>query len=391
MSADQTVRALFGSPGEPEDWALPLGPGRWHVLFAGTKRPLLVPENAPDVHRRLTYFLGGGWKAIYAQIMLRMNAALPRAGLLPSIRAGDGGHGFFLDRQGYGRPSQSMAEVGLTGPHRKASVLLASAQGDAVAHAKIAMAPGADKQLTAEAEWLRALESAPELNDQIPRLLAEGLAPNGRRYIVTTLVPATRRKNSFTAAHAAFLGALGRAQQHVMSFAASPCYQHVAATMGKVEACFTVAERSALSAALQHCRSSLAGWTGPFVLAHGDFAPWNIRVSGERIFVLNWEHARSGANPLSDVLNYFLSQKVMSGRSVEPRHMGAALRRVDGLIRELYPEWTWRSSVISALALASLLDVLVRHATGRRSDVRSHPVVARYFHLIQLRSAWMAA
>src|SRR5262249_25515235 len=120
----------------------------------------------------------------------------------------------------------------------------------------------------------------------------------------TTIAPPGASPREFTAAHVAFLAALGRVRRDVMGFATSPCCESLETMLKGVQAYLTPAERSALGAALFDCKRLLADWMGPFVVGHGDFAPWNIRLQGERLFVFDWEHARTGANPLADAFNF---------------------------------------------------------------------------------------
>ncbi len=390
MNPEQSLQAIFGAPGQPKNWALPLGPGRWHVLFAAKARPLLVPAGAEGIQHRFLPYFAGGWKGLYAQVMLRMNAAFPRAGLLPELRSVEGGHGFFLDRQLYGRALHKVIQIGTAGPHQTASVLLVSERGEGVTLARIAMVPSADNQLVVEAKWLRELEAAPELENQIPRLLAEGNAPNGRRYLVTNPAPANCGTGAFTPAHAAFLGALGRVGWDVTNFEASPCFKYLESTLGTLDPYLTSAMRATLHAGLRDCRAHLDGWSGPFVVAHGDFAPWNIRVNGERLFVFDWEYARAGANPLADTFNYLLISRAESGRGLSPALLASTLRRVETVARQLYPEWTWRARVISALGLAYLIEAFLHHAVASRGFARTPPVMASYLRLMDQRSAWMA-
>ena len=134
-------------------------------------------------------------------------------------------------------------------------------------------------------------------------------------------------KRAIRARQAAGASTLGRAGWNVMSFAASPCFQHLEKALARLEPQLTRQERAALQAVLRDCRSLLAGWTGPFVTAHGDFAPWNIRIMGDGIFVFDWECARAGANPLADVFNYFIMPRTVSGLPVGARFVAATMRR----------------------------------------------------------------
>ena len=392
MNLAQPLRAILRHPRETRKYAVPLGSGRWHVLFADKARPLLVPADAPPRFQRrfLRLFVESGWKALHARALLRANATFPEAGLLPEYRSVDGGQGFFLGSLVPGLSPHTMVRIGTAGPYQKASVLLVSEEGEAAAVAKIAMVSSADDQLTLEARWLRQLETAPELEHQIPRLLVEGVAPNGRRYVVTSVAPSTRTGETLTPAHVAFLAALGRVAWQVMSFTASPCFRYLEETLDRLEPHMTRAERATLQAALHDCRMSLAGWTGPFVISHGEFAPWNIRLHGDRIYVLDWEYARGGANPLGDALDYLVLPRAISGRGVSPAFFGSALRRVEEVARQIDPEWTWRARAISALGLAYLLEMLLRYSAATRRLNRTHPVVASYFRLVVQRSTWMA-
>jgi Phosphotransferase enzyme family len=362
------------------------------VLFGDKDQPLLVPVRANGTQRwHLPALVGSGWKALHAQTLLQLNAAFPRAGLLPEFRSMEGGHGFFLSQSSFGCPSQTVIQIGRPGPNQTATLLLVSERGDHIALAKVAMVPSADKRLTAESKWLRELEAAPELDDQLPRLLAEGVAPNGRRYLVTTLAPTARTTKAFTPAHAAFLGALGRAGQEVMSFAASPCYEYLENAVDRLVPYLTREERSELHAALHDTRSSLAGWTGPFVIGHGDFIPKNVRLNEERIFVFNWQDARARANPLADALDYFVRPRAITRRGASPAFLAATLRRMEEVAQQLYPEWTWRPRVVSALCLAYLLETVLRCCAASKDLARSQAVTVGYFRLIEQRSAWMAA
>jgi hypothetical protein len=387
VNHQQTLHAVPGSPGPVAHWGIPLGPGRWHVLFPEEK-PLLVPTDPrASQWRHLTVFLNR-WQILRAQALLKLESLFPRAGLLPEFHSKEGGHASFLDRLPHSAPPLTLIQIGWTGPNQSAALLLVAETGESIALAKVAMVPTADKLLAAEAGWLRELESATELDHLVPRLVAEGVASNGRRYLVTSLAPNNRTTTAFTPAHAAFLGALGHAGQEVMSFAASPCLQYLEQTGDRLLQHVPRGARAELQAARHDCRTWLGGWTGPFVSAHGDFVPENIRLDEERIFVFDWEDARHHANPLGDALDYLLRQRALSRGGASPVFLAATLRRVKEIAQQLYPEWTWRPRAVSALCLAHLLETVLR-CTAAHGVGRSHRLAAAYFRLVEQRSAWM--
>ncbi|MNC84533.1 hypothetical protein D3C83_00890 [compost metagenome] len=154
-----------------------------------------------------------------------------------------------------------------------------------------------------------------------------------------------------------------------------------------------------LESALLDCRRRLVGYSGPFVLSQGDFAWWNIRLCEPRevrlprrgVFVFDWEYARAGANPLSDLFHYHLIQRAAAGRRIGVLFCASVLRRAQEFARETYPEWKWHASEISALALAYVLEVLLHYCrTCGKIDHGEH-VMRGYWSLIERRSTWMAA
>lgn len=392
MNLEEPLRNISSALSEPGGRATPIGPGRWHVLFSGRQRPLLVPAERYRLQERcLRYFVGSGLKALYARTLLKLNSLVPTAGLLPEFRLPHPPRSGLPGALPIDEPAHAAIQIGTQGPYQKASVLLVSEEGEGLALAKVAMVPSADRMVGVEARWLKQLERLETLADQVPRLLAQGRALNGRRYLVTNLAPSTKATSAFTPAHARFLGALGRARQDTARFAASACLESLERTLDEVEPCVTRDERNALRLALRDCRIALADFAGPFVLAQGDFAPWNIRLHGERLFVFDWEYARAGANALADLFNYFIIPRAASGRPIGRTRLASTLRRAEALARELHPECAWRPRAVSGLALAYLLEVLLCYSRASQRLDWTHPVIQSYWRLAERRSRWMAS
>ncbi|HSD43654.1 MAG TPA: phosphotransferase [Burkholderiales bacterium] len=392
MTLDEPLRDLATTLAGPDGRSLAAGPGRWHVLFGSRPRPLLMPAEDYQLQERcLGYFVRGRLKSFYAKALLRANALVPAARLLPVFSLPRAGRDALDCPLPSGAPAHTAIQIGTAGPYQKASMLLLSDAGEGLALAKMAMAPSADGMVAVEAAWLKALEPVGALADQVPRLLGEGAAPNGRRYLVTSLAPSTAATTSFTPAHAHFLRVLGGVRRERASFAMSPYYAHLTRSLGALEPVVAPEIAATLWASLRDCRAALAGWAGPFVIAQGDFAPWNIRIDATRVFVFDWEYARAGANALGDVLNFFMIPRALSRRPAGSRSVAAVLKRAEGIARELHPERRWKPRVVSALALAYLIEVLLCYSRASgRLDLR-HPVMRHYWRLVQARERWMAA
>ena len=392
MNLDASWGTIAGALGEAEGRALTIGPGRWHVLFDGRQRPLLMPAGDYRMQKRcLRYFVGNRMHALCAHALLKANALAPAAGLLREVRLPSAHRVLPRCELPQREPSHAAIQIGTEGPYQKASLLLTSADGDPLALAKMALVPSADHMVTIEGEWLKKLEDVSRLDGHVPKLLAEGSGLNGRRYLVTTLAPSTAVSRAFTPEHAMFLAALGRARLDSTSFDKSTCLQYLEQTLAHIERYVPAESIAELRAALDDCRKSLAGWVGPFVIAQGDFASWNIRVHEKGIFVFDWEYARTGANSLADVLHYLSIERALSALGLGVRMFSNIMRRTAGLAGQLYPEWSWRPRVVSGLALAYLLEVLLHYTWASRHLDGQHPVIKSYWHLMQTRPHWMVA
>jgi hypothetical protein len=91
------------------------------------------------------------------------------------------------------------------------------------------------------------------------------------------------------------------------------------------------------------------------------------------------------------VLNFFIIQRALSRRPAGARALAAILARAEAIARELHPERRWKPRVVSGLALAYLLEVLLCYSRASgRLDLR-HPVMRHYWRLVETRDRWVAA
>jgi hypothetical protein len=258
---------------------------------------------------------------------------------------------------------------------------------------KTAVDEHAGRLLQREAKWLRELESVPELEGQVPRLLDEGLDEEGRRYLVMTSVPVLRpdADGRFTPNHARFLASLGKARFRATDFEVSGCCRWLQRGLRRLEGRTPSKARATLEQAYHDCETALLYWTGPYVLAQGDFAPWNVRTFGSQLFVLEWGNARTEASPLEDVLHYLMVQHALRRRTLDAALLQASMKRAGEFALEAYPEWVWRPQVIGALTLVYLIGVVLERSLAAGRLDRADPVTAAYWKLVEKRSAWMPA
>jgi hypothetical protein len=260
---------------------------------------------------------------------------------------------------------------------------------------KTAVDERGDRRLAREARWLRELNEVPELEGQIPRLLEEGVAADGRRYLVVSGAPqpGTRRSGetrAFTEEHARFLARLGKARFRALDFELSGCGAWLQRSLVRAASFGAPRAHALLREAFHDCETALLYWTGPYVVAQGEFAPWNIRTFGGQLFVSEWGGARTEASPLDDVLHYLVVQRALSQRPLDAPFLRSAMERARQFALEAYPDWSWRPQVIGALTLAYLLGTTLHHALARSSLERDDdPALDACWKLLQTRAEWM--
>jgi hypothetical protein len=239
---------------------------------------------------------------------------------------------------------------------------------------KTATDSSGDARLAHEAKWLRELEGVRPLQGQVPRVLDDGVNAQGRRYLTITLATGEGETRAFTGDHARFLATLGRARFRTVDFEVSGCCESLHRGLRALPR-----PDALLEEATAECEAALLYWTGPYVLAQGAFAPWNIRMLGSQLFVYEWGDARSEASPLDDVLHYIMIQRALRQRPPTAAFLQSAMKQAHEFAVQAYPEWSWRAPVIGALTLAYLVGAVLYHGAAGRVHRR----------LIEKRAAWM--
>jgi hypothetical protein len=251
-----------------------------------------------------------------------------------------------------------------------------------------------DRLLVREARWLRELEGVAALDGQIPRLVEEGTGEDGRRFVVVALPTAAAlgssgETRSFTDSHGRFLARLGRARFRATDFELSGCGEWLHGSLARVAAFAPARKLATLQEAFHACETALLYWTGPYVVAQGEFAPWNVRMLGTQLFVSDWGRARTDASPLDDVLHYLMIQKALRGTPVTARFLRASMKRAHEFALRAYPDWSWRAPVLGALTLVYLLGTVLQRAIERGRLDAADPVERAYWRAIEKRNAWM--
>jgi hypothetical protein len=378
----RTASAAASPPGAAH------GAGQWHVLF-GTDQPWFIPAAPYALQAHcVRVFARDPLQSLWARALLRLNGWLPQAGLLPGIESGLG-----LDELSSLGVACVAARIGMPGESQKLVALLFSEDGEMLGVAKLALRPGADALIAGEERWLDELAQIDELRAQVPQRLSSGQTIKGRRYLVTSAAPSVAHvphDAPLAAPQAEFLSQLGRARIRTADFELSGCAQALQRALSETRRLLPAQAAALLDEAVRDCEDVLAQWSGPYVLAHGDFTPSHVSWSSHGVFVFDWERAHAEANPLEDWLHYLLRPRALAKRELEPGFLAALLERARGFARRSYPEWEWPRRVIDALALAYLLGETMQRLIDARGVASGDRALNRYWRLLERRDEWLS-
>lgn len=280
--------------------------------------------------------------------------------------------------------------VGRPGPYQKIAALIVLAHDATKTFFKSAAHETADNVITSEARWLTKLTAFPAVRGHIPELLGVGHLPNGRAYILTTASPTLKTVPQFVHLHERFLSELGRATSVWCRYGESEEALRIQGMLSSLSDVLGPAIHADLNAGWDAAFNALADWKGPLVIAHRDFAPWNMRWSQSGIFVFDWEYAVEQANPLHDFYHFHLVQIALSKfKRVNTASLLRVMRKAQNYAHLTYPNAQWDESVISALLLTYLLEVVLFYTdSGQFFDPR-HPILSSYHSLICIHARWL--
>jgi hypothetical protein len=112
----------------------------------------------------------------------------------------------------------------------------------------------------------------------------------------------------------------------------------------------------------------------PAAIVHGDFAPWNVRLSASRIRAFDWEWASSEGLPLIDSIHHRLQVGFLLGGWSSEHAFASLVSMAAERPLGLDPGWVYR------LQAVSLTNYLVRMTQG--SEKESSVLAAKYRDLL---------
>jgi len=335
--------------------------------------------------------VGAGLRSGALQWLLRRRRLVVHAGMLDPLHggppAGGGGETLLGDylAAALGRRDLAAAIVlGPVRPNRKPVVQLLAPDGSPVGYMKVGWNDLTRRLVRNEARALRRLAERPPRTFTVPSLLHEG-AWQGLDVTISSALPHRlwrrgRRYATPPLAVSREIAALGGVQ--TASLGGSPWWTGLRRRLAPVEAAATGPAAAALAGTLERLEDQ-ADTPLAFASWHGDWGPWNLRATADRLLVWDWERSGDGV-PLGFDLLHFGYQTALQGRRQPPVDAAAtSLRRTTPLLADLGQ----RAEVGELLLTLYLLERVCRAAEAEASAVTGRPdtVGARLLDLLGRR------
>ncbi len=218
---------------------------------------------------------------------------------------------------------------GTPGTFQKLTVQVMRPDGSILGYLKMPMTEAADKRLRNEAAVVQDLCSYPDLRAHIPQLLFAG-SLNGRYVVFQSAIEGKAGPVRYARAHEQFLQRLHacRPEQKPglrLVEETGRKWNRVAARMGKNW-------QDLGNEALRIAARELDGQEVACGIAHGDFAPWNMRISEGDLRLFDWECASSNVPLVWDAFHFMTQTECL----LSIRHDEAAAADARGKNRSLY-------------------------------------------------------
>lgn len=201
--------------------------------------------------------------------------------------------------------------AGVPDRNQKVIVRALDRRGAARAVLKIGFSGRSDDAVEREA---RALERLADLSPtRAPRLIAEG-ERSGRRWMAQEVLEGGRGGDGIGPAHGAFLEELAGIGLHELPLDHVAHHAEARRQLTSLEPSFDPDWHAAYLDLARALEDASEDWRVPVHAAHGDFAPWNLALSGGHLRAFDWEYFAEDAPALTDLLHFHVHAGVLVGQ-----------------------------------------------------------------------------
>jgi hypothetical protein len=234
--------------------------------------------------------------------------ALGRKQVVVARKAGQSANGDYLLDWLRPRLNQPLADAAVYSGWTKMVLQLLGPCGEVIGIAKLADIALGEHGIKREGATLRHLANQPELQHQVPKILAEGRWGSHLVQVQTAVTSgAPDYQTILTPAHREFLLALSRLDRCEGNLKDWPHWEQIW-RWSQGEDFAPPGEREALRQMVEECADRLGGEKITFHRIHGDFSPWHAVSGPKGMAVIDWEESEAKGLPFMDALRFVLAR-----------------------------------------------------------------------------------
>jgi hypothetical protein len=199
--------------------------------------------------------------------------------------------------------------MGTPGPDRKPVIQFMDSRGRVLGYAKVGRDERTRALVQREARVLSEWNGVGPRSFLVPALLFSGEV--GGCFLCVQSAPDALERPTRPAigdAHHRFLRDLAARGTRWMPLDQSPFWSEL---LDRIERSTSPFYRSLLRRAATVLRRRAGHEPIPFHFSHGDFAPWNLKLVGERLYVFDWEYARDQCPVGTDLFHFLVRSAVL--------------------------------------------------------------------------------
>ena len=359
----------------------------WKVLYAGRRQPLLVPLDLHQARDAIAFFMRNPLLRYWGHLLLTLDRWFPRAQVLPTVRLENFPYKSLFET---GDLSGAALFFGFPGPLQKLTVYSPGENGEPGKVAKVALHASANAAIAREAHWLGKLNRSQSVQNFLPQLLMEGTLSCGRRYISMLALPQGLSPSHFGPPHYDFLRVLAQQKPALYLWRDCEAFQRLQRRIQTILPLLSLPQRELLLEALDEVHQQIGEHELPASMVHGDFAPWNLRISDGRLFVFDWEYAEACGNPLQDFLHFHLIPRALHRRPLRTRWMPDLLAQTTAYANTMFGPDSGVAAASGTLVIHYLLDTIAFYVEASGKIDVNHPVLNTYLRLLEERDQWLA-
>ncbi|MCB7128701.1 MAG: phosphotransferase, partial [Candidatus Brocadiales bacterium] len=333
----------------------------------------IVPRDSGAAERGLAVFLPAHKRSAlkWYQWWLRIgNGARPgyfrETGLLQEMKS-------FLGLQ----PLRTLLSVGAPGPYSKNTLVFVNGRGAVGPIIKVGVSPAAVALLQNEAKWLASLGDKPALASHIPQLLWSG-EWRGFFLLVQSCMEGKRVGTRFASSFGRFLTCLQTAETRRQGFIGSKMHRDMRRRYAELRPLLSPAWIDIIERSLARLESAFADTDVVMVVAHRDFAHWNLRQGSQGLVVFDWEYASEEYLPQYDYYHFHF-HPLACRREWEDSDLKSALALARRTTTALH---SMAGMPPYVTLLAYLLDLSLTYLKSTSGEDKGAPVIRNYYKLI---------